>query len=575
MGAYHDDNRRFEHPGSADEVCDLVKRAVAEGKNIRVAGAQHSEDGAIHANDGGIDVMIDQMRALEEAEDAEDGRKRLWVGAGCNLGKDPWDQSGTSKWNNGLNHQLEEACLALEAMGGISHQTIAGFLLTGSSGGSVTHSAQQNIVAIEYVNGRGETNIAKRGDEMFDALGVSMGLLGIVTRVQLEVGENYDLEGAEETMPATDTSVIDFFGPGDDDTPSLSEWLKSEEYSRVLWWPQYDFDRMQLWHAKRAPRDPSKHQPFSILTPWDAAAGSFLMTVLGHRHRLNEVYPKLNAIKFDDQFRAAHDDVKDVDRNACLDPRLGSEGQMVAAACQQLGNAMARVDRTQWHKSTPDWKAKLMGKALFGIMRPIIKRGPEFLRRWLGRILDKSLPHLIDEIVSQFVSDEAKHFRDSWMCALPMDNQMDDQLWGTRFTELWIPFEHADAALGEMRDHFRAGDDKRLAYERTGPYAYEVYASSASNFWLSPGYQEPRLRFNPFWFELWGDGAREHMEPFWKMFEKYDFRPHWGKLVPQGGDWPAYWRRQFPKLDDFLELRKELDPDDIFLNDYWRKNFGI
>jgi hypothetical protein len=166
-------------------------------------------------------------------------------------------------------------------------------------------------------------------------------------------------------------------------------------------------------------------------------------------------------------------------------------------------------------------------------------------------------------------------FRDAWMCALPMDNQMDDQLWGTRFTEVWIDLEHAEAMMADLRDYFRAGDDKKLAYERTGPYGYELYLGPESNFWLSPGYGGARLRFDPFWFELWGEGAYQAMEPFWKMLEKYDFRCHWGKILPRGKKWPAYWRKQYPKWDDFLALRKELDPDDVFLSKYWREHLGL
>ncbi|WP_437603227.1 hypothetical protein WMF28_16585 [Sorangium sp. So ce590] len=59
----------------------------------------------------------------------------------------------------------------------------------------------------------------------------------------------------------------------------------------------------------------------------------------------------------------------------------------------------------------------------------------------LASFLEREMPYLIKDILSAFVPIGTQEFWDTWMCGLPMDNQMDDQLWPTWFTELWIPVE--------------------------------------------------------------------------------------------------------------------------------------
>ena len=57
------------------------------------------------------------------------------------------------------------------------------------------------------------------------------------------------------------------------------------------------------------------------------------------------------------------------------------------------------------------------------------------------------------------------------------------------------------------------------------------------------------------------------------------FRLHWGKFQPMDArghrDWVDFFAAQYPRWDDFLELRRERDPNNIFLNAYWRDRFGL
>lgn len=61
--------------------------------------------------------------------------------------------------------------------------------------------------------------------------------------------------------------------------------------------------------------------------------------------------------------------------------------------------------------------------------------------------------------------------------------------------------------------------------------------------------------------------------------ERIPFRLHWGKYQPAyaAGDrgWIDFLAAQCPRWDDFVALRAELDPRDVFLTDYWRDRFGL
>ena len=54
---------------------------------------------------------------------------------------------------------------------------------------------------------------------------------------------------------------------------------------------------------------------------------------------------------------------------------------------------------------------------------------------------------------------------------------------------------------------------------------------------------------------------------------KYNGRPHWGKSFDSMT--PDEAHRIYPKLREFLEVRRQLDPKGIFVNKPLTKNLGI
>jgi L-gulono-1,4-lactone dehydrogenase len=57
-----------------------------------------------------------------------------------------------------------------------------------------------------------------------------------------------------------------------------------------------------------------------------------------------------------------------------------------------------------------------------------------------------------------------------------------------------------------------------------------------------------------------------------RIFARRGGRPHWGKLHALSA---AQLRPRYPRFDDFLAVRAELDPDGVLLNAHLRRVLGL
>jgi hypothetical protein len=243
----------FFHPTSEDELALLVRAARRAGAKLRVRGSAHSVDRAIYTDDGPdapavrrhFDVMLDRYIGVT----FDEARLRVTVQAGCHLGHDPRDPTRTSTWENSLLAQLESRGWALPDLGGVSHQTVSGFLMTGSCGGTVMHAIEDAVVAWRLVDGTGAVHSLERdgNDPRFHAVGCSLGLLGIISTVTLQCIPRYDIVGREDITAERDTAY-ELFGDGE---AGLEGFFRRTEYARLMWWPQAGVRRVVTWQARR------------------------------------------------------------------------------------------------------------------------------------------------------------------------------------------------------------------------------------------------------------------------------------------------------------------------------------
>jgi hypothetical protein len=158
----------YYHPANEEEVRELIEHAVRDVLKIRVRGSAHSVPAAVYTgnfespppNESNINILMDKMRAVS----FDDDQMQVTVGAGCHLGASPDDPTGTATVEKSLFYQLDRKGWAFPDTGGIIHQTVGGFLSTGSSGGSVSHSVGKSVVAARLIDGSGTLHELRTGN---------------------------------------------------------------------------------------------------------------------------------------------------------------------------------------------------------------------------------------------------------------------------------------------------------------------------------------------------------------------------------------------------------------------------
>jgi hypothetical protein len=566
----------FYHPSSEDDLVELVRLANREGRQLRVRGAAHSVSHAIYTDPPrpypdrvtvqtppkgpNLNVMLDRYRGWRVRDEE---RRLVEADAGIHLGPDPGDPTAASSLESSLLWQLQEKGWSLEETGGITHQTVSGFTATGSAGGSLQFAATKNLWGFRFVDGRGEVHEVTREDadpDLFYAMCPNLGLLGVISKVILQCDPTFNIEG-EEAITTVETCPADLFGDGAAGRPSLEQLLRETEYARLVWWPQRGADRVVTWRARRIQPEPGfKPKPYTQFGD-DPEAEQYLFgllfTIIGNLDDLSQAKDKLEE-DFDQLKRAL----------ALLgEKNLGMVGKV-------LGMVLAAVI-----EGGVDLAITLLEPAA-----PLIKRElPDFLPRLIATFNE------LDADKKEPEKGKPQSFRDYGWHGLPMDNQASDVLMPTEFTEPWVPLPRAGEVMRLLRDYFDKARDAAEALRRTGTYAWELYATMPERFWLNAAHsdgtdewREGAFRVDPYWFV---ENAEDPVETFyaqlWSLLREAEipFRLHWGKFHPRypAGDrsWVDFFRAQYPRWDDFLRLRAERDPNNIFLTDYWRERFGL
>lgn len=510
------DNVVYQLPESTDDVISLVKQALAHNTEIRVRGAGHSvaqtfaTDAPSNGTANSINVMLSKMYNMT----FDDATMQVKVDAGCHLGVDPFDPTGISTLDNSLCHRLwKEKGWAIPDLGGITHQTVGGFLTTGSAGGSLKYAFDEMLQSITLVNGKGEVvtfNKSDNLDDPFYAAGISMGLFGIIISATFQCVPTFNIIGSE-TISTVDNCAISLFDEGTNDKPSLQDFFYKTDYTRLIWWPQEKVTKMVVWQAKQM--QPSDYNE-QTGTPQEFKP---------------KQYQEVPAI-------------------------LGTE------APAQIGADLIFTAIGRW----PDWLHDTLGN---GLAYDLIKKGID------EAFYPLILPKILDIFVPLDKPDKGPQvFWDWWWRGIPMDNQMSDKRFPIKFTELWIPVEKSAAVMSALRDFYTEGGPKK-----TGAFSCEVYCAKKSNFWMSPSYLMDVIRIDVFW---WGNNLGDPVDfyqPFWDLLASFDFRYHWAKYKA-AADSPlgnAYIQKQYPHWNDFQALRDQMDPHQIFVNDYWRGYFNI
>jgi L-gulono-1,4-lactone dehydrogenase len=180
-------------PAGREELAEVVAVAAAAGRKISVAGSGHSFTET--AMTGGTMIDIGRLSGVIEADRASGLVK---VEAGTILAD--------------LNEELHALGLAMENLGDIDRQTIAGAISTGTHGtGAKLRNISSQVAAMELVLADGSSRelTVDADPELLRAARVSIGALGAISSVTLRCPPAFTLHRVDSPCPREE--VLDSF----------------------------------------------------------------------------------------------------------------------------------------------------------------------------------------------------------------------------------------------------------------------------------------------------------------------------------------------------------------------------
>lgn len=163
---------------------------------------------------------------------------------------------------------------------------------------------------------------------------------------------------------------------------------------------------------------------------------------------------------------------------------------------------------------------------------------------------------LIDKIMRTFVSP--KENVDWSHRAFPTERSF-------KFMEMEynLPLEKFQSVMEEVRAAIKKHNFQTL-------FPIEIRFVKADELWLSPAYQRDSVYLAVHTYI--SENYRPYFDCMEEIFQRHGGRPHWGKWHTMKKD---KLKEVYPRFEEFLSVRKEFDPDGMFLNDHLKEIFGL
>ncbi|MFE2190090.1 FAD-binding protein [Streptomyces olivaceus] len=161
-------------PRSPETLRDLV----AGSDRVRVLGSGHSFNEIAEPGAGGV---LLSLADLPSEVDVDTAARTVRVGGGVRYAE--------------LARAVHARGLALPNMASLPHISVAGSVATGTHGSGVRNGSLASVVReVELVTADGSAVVIARGDERFGGAVTSLGALGVVTSLTLDLEPAYEVE---------------------------------------------------------------------------------------------------------------------------------------------------------------------------------------------------------------------------------------------------------------------------------------------------------------------------------------------------------------------------------------------
>jgi L-gulonolactone oxidase len=179
----------LQRPGSTQELSAALELAQARGWRVRVVGAGHSFSDIACSEE--MQLSLERLQDVLEVDRAA-GLVRVQAGITINA----------------LSRRLDEHGLAMENLGDIDVQSIAGAISTATHGtGAGLGNISSQVVGLKLVLADGSTLScsAQQEPEVFRAARVGLGSLGAIAEVTLRCVPAFALHGIDAPAPLDET----------------------------------------------------------------------------------------------------------------------------------------------------------------------------------------------------------------------------------------------------------------------------------------------------------------------------------------------------------------------------------
>ncbi|MDG4795838.1 D-arabinono-1,4-lactone oxidase [Micromonospora sp. WMMD1082] len=232
----------YAEPADEDEVRELVLRARESGTTLRPVGSGHSSSPLVRTDDG-ILVSLDRMGGV-----VDQAGERATVRGGSRL--------------KALGEGLYEAGLAMDNLGDVDYQSIAGATATGTHGtGLGFGNLSTQVAELRLVTGTGEVLdvSATRNTDLLPAARLSLGALGVVTQLTLDVQPRYELRRMALCAPIEWT------------LDHLAELQHTNRNMDFYWYPRSDLTQIRTLNRAEDPIEGRMWAPRRVVGsgPWN------------------------------------------------------------------------------------------------------------------------------------------------------------------------------------------------------------------------------------------------------------------------------------------------------------------
>ncbi|MGW2418585.1 D-arabinono-1,4-lactone oxidase [Streptomyces sp. NPDC001709] len=232
--------RQFHRPRTVDVLAALVARS----ERVRVLGSGHSFN---RIADPGPDGVLLSTAGLPREIDVDTAARTVRV-------------SGWARYAE-LARTVHAHGLALPNMASLPHISVAGSVATGTHGSGVDNGPLASAVReVEMIVASGDTGTMGRDDQRFDGVVTSLGALGVVTALTLDLEPAYEVEQRVYTELPLEGLDFDAVAAAGYSVSLFTDWRK----------PGF----RQVWVKRRTDRP-------AVDFPWAAPAAGPLHPVPG------------------------------------------------------------------------------------------------------------------------------------------------------------------------------------------------------------------------------------------------------------------------------------------------------